>query len=137
MALAFMFDLGGEPSPEFLQMQLNLLLIGLAVVPVCYLLLCIVMKCASVPQPPYACFFCIFGTVGSYCVITGLSPSPFTFLVFPWAVGAPPALLFTGIDVARRPRLTRYHYAALICAGLLLLPFLLFAAALLFTFLFR
>lgn len=137
MTLAFLFDLGGEPSPEFLQTHQYLLLIGLAVVPVCYLVLCIVMKCAAVPHPPYACFFCTFGTVGSYCVIAGLSPSPFTFLIFPWAVCAPPALLISGIAVARRQRLTGYHYAALLGAGLLLLPFLFFAAALLFKFVFR
>jgi hypothetical protein len=120
-----MFDLGGEAPPSYYYQAYSLLFLGLIVLPLGYGILCWRMRLAAVPRSPVVPYFCVFGSVGGYCLIAGLSPSVFTLLIVPFAPLALISLAVSLVAVCRSHPFTSYHRGAAICCSvLLLLPLL-------------
>ena len=128
LPLAFLFDLGGEPPRSFFYTGYVCLFLSLIALPLGYLLLRRRMISASIPRPPTVPFFCVFGSLGGYLLIAGLSPSLYTFLILPFLPLALLSLAASLIYVFRCRPFTSYHlWAAISCSLLLLLPLILVA----------
>jgi hypothetical protein len=123
--LAFLFDLGGEPPPSFYYFHGACLFLSLIPLPIGYFFLCRKMALAAVPRPPTVPYFCAFGAVGGYLLLTALSPSFFTLLGIVFVPAALLSLVGSLIYVLRCRPFTPFHRgAAIACASLLLLPLL-------------
>jgi hypothetical protein len=123
-----MFDLGGEPPPSYYHEVYFLLFLGLIALPLSFAVLCWRMRLVAIPRPPVIPYFCVFGSVGGYCLIAGLSPSVFTLLIFPFAPLALLSLAGSLIAVCRCRPFTAYHLGAAVCCFLLVSLALFFAS---------
>ncbi len=94
--------------------RLLLLTLAFLVVPSGYVVLCLRMQRATVPQAPYLPFFFVFGTVGGWCLGLALSPSgPAALSVVFLATLAPLALLGSAAWLWHLRAVSPYHRAAL------------------------
>jgi hypothetical protein len=97
-----------------------LLILSLGVFPLLYLALCLWMR-RAVSNPPWLAFFFIFGSIAGYLLLCAyLMPSPVgLFVVLPYMLVA--YLVLIGVLIATlrtRPR-SRFHVAAAVSSGLL------------------
>lgn len=78
------------------------------------------MKRAGMPKVLMIPYFCLFGSVGGYLLITALSPSVFTLLILPFAPLAGLSLIGSLIYLCRCRPFTGFHLGAVVCIGLVL-----------------
>ena len=98
-----------------------LLFVCLVVLPVAYWRLC---KCmASVSNAPTMEFFMIFGSVGGFLFLAALAPSfPCGFVsLFPFLLCAYGCLIFSMVTALREFPRSRWHVAAAIISGVIML----------------
>ena len=124
--IASFFEGFGELSVSYYYLVYSSLFLSLVALPIGYALLCHKMNRSMIPKPPTVPFFCIFGTVGGFLLVSALSPSIVTLLVIPLFVFAPISLIGSLVYLFRCRPLTSYHVAAVWCCVLLfVLPFLI------------
>ena len=90
---------------------------GFVVLPLCYIVLCMLMSGSGVPRAPYVPFFCIFGSYGGWLLAFGFSPSGLTALSLTFLLTLAPLSLIVSAAWAWRLRsVSRYHRVALYCS---------------------
>ena len=109
-----MFDLGDEPPPpSFYDIHYAFLAVSF-ILPFGYWFLCRRMAATAIPKRPTIPYFCAFGSVGGYFLISGLSPSLFTLLAIPFLPLAILSLIASLVYVLCCRPFTRYHCGAAI-----------------------
>ena len=73
------------------------------VFPCVFLLVCLVMALSSTKKPPYFSIFCIFGSMGAFCLTIYFANSPISILGFLITFIASPILLVTNWFNLRAP----------------------------------
>jgi len=106
--------------PLYYHIKYTCLFLSVLALPLGYALLYFKMRRSKVPKPPNRPFFFIFGTVGGYLLIVGLSPSIFNLLIFPLFLLAPISLLWSIVYMFYCRPLTGYHKSAILLCSLLI-----------------
>jgi uncharacterized membrane protein YgdD (TMEM256/DUF423 family) len=87
--------------------------LAMHILPTLFICLCILMLCMRIPRAPYFTWFCVFGTLGAFCLGVLMANSPISAGCLMFSLIAMPVVLICNFFVLRkRDERTVFHRAA-------------------------